>query len=165
MGSLPGPSPTTTAVVTGASSGIGADIARELASRGYGVTLVARREDRLRDLAEELYENDGVRVESIACDVADPEARAGLFEAVADRGLTVDILVNNADIGTIGPVAESAVADEIARPDRPTRSASVVAAIFGYCSDGARTASSTPLVVGRAVGLDPEPLVRGASRV
>ncbi|WP_319453368.1 MULTISPECIES: SDR family oxidoreductase [unclassified Mycobacterium] len=115
MGPLPDPSPTTTAVVTGASSGIGADIARELASRGYGVTLVARREDRLRDLAEELNDNEGVRVELIACDVADPEARTGLFDTVADRGLTVDILVNNAGIGTVGPVVESTVADEIAQ--------------------------------------------------
>ena len=75
---LPPPSPSTTAVVTGASSGIGADIARELAYRGHGVTLVARREDRLRDLAAEL--SDTVRVEVIACDVADSDARAGLFD-------------------------------------------------------------------------------------
>lgn len=110
---LPPPSPTTTAVVTGASSGIGADIARELAARGHGVTLVARREDRLRDLAAEL--GDAVRTETIACDVADPEARALLFDQIADRGLTVDILVNNAGIGTIGSVTKSPVADEIAQ--------------------------------------------------
>ena len=97
---LPQPSPTSTAVVTGASSGIGADIARELVARGHGVTLVARREDKLRDLAADL--GTTVRIEVIACDVADPDARAGLFDAVADRGLTIDILVNNAGVGTIG---------------------------------------------------------------
>ena len=110
---LPTPSPTDTAVITGASSGIGADIARELAQRGHGVTLVARREDRLKELAAEL--GNTVRVEAIACDVADPDARAGLFDAVAARGLTVDILVNNAGIGTIGSVTKTPVADEIAQ--------------------------------------------------
>ena len=98
-------------LVTGASSGIGADIARELAVRGHGVTLVARREDRLRELADEL--GSTVRVEAIACDVADPDARAGLLDAVAERGLTLDILVNNAGIGTIGSVT---------RPRYPMRS-------------------------------------------
>ena len=110
---LPTPSPTSTAVVTGASSGIGADIARELADRGHGVTLVARREGRLRELADELAGR--VRVEVIACDVADSAARAGLFDAVDRRGLTADILVNNAGIGTIGSVTKTAVDDEIAQ--------------------------------------------------
>lgn len=108
---LPSPSPATTAFVTGASSGIGADIARELAARGHGVTLVARREDRMRELAAEL--SGPVRVEVIGCDVADPDARARLFDEVADRGLTIDILVNNAGIGTIGAVEKSTVDDEI----------------------------------------------------
>lgn len=80
---LPKPTSTTTAVVTGASSGIGADIARELAERGHGVTLVARREDRLRELAAELA--DIVRVEVIACDVADAEQRAHVH-AIAGGG-------------------------------------------------------------------------------
>ncbi|WP_237570312.1 SDR family NAD(P)-dependent oxidoreductase [Mycolicibacterium lacusdiani] len=111
--SLPKPSPTSTAVVTGASSGIGADLARELASRGHGVTLVARREDRLRDLAAEL--GDTVRVEVIACDVADPAARASLLDEIERRGLTVDVLVNNAGIGTIGAVVDANVDDEIAQ--------------------------------------------------
>jgi short-subunit dehydrogenase len=110
---LPSPSPTTTAVVTGASSGIGADLARELAARGHGLTLVARRENRLRELAEELSAD--VRVEVIACDVADAEARAGLCAEVERRGLTVDILVNNAGIGTIGPVVDSTPEAEIAQ--------------------------------------------------
>ena len=110
---LPSPSATGSAVVTGASSGIGADLARELAVRGHGVTLVARRQDRLRDLAAELGE--AVRVEVIGGDVADPDARADLFAEVQRRGLTVDVLVNNAGIGTIGPVVDSTPAAEIAQ--------------------------------------------------
>ncbi|HEV7583445.1 MAG TPA: SDR family oxidoreductase [Mycobacterium sp.] len=110
---LPTPSPASTAVVTGASSGIGAAIARELADRGHGVTLVARRENRLRELSDELAGR--VRVEVIACDVADSAARAGLFDEVDRRGLTADILVNNAGIGTIGAVTNASVDDEIAQ--------------------------------------------------
>ncbi|MCV7409733.1 oxidoreductase [Mycobacterium florentinum] len=110
---LPTPSPTSTAVVTGASSGIGAAIARELADRGHGVTLVARREDKLRELAGELAGR--VRVEVIGCDVADSAARAGLFDEVERRGLTAEVLVNNAGIGTIGSVTNVAVDDEIAQ--------------------------------------------------
>jgi short-subunit dehydrogenase len=110
---LPTPSPASTAVVTGASSGIGAALARELAERGHGVTLVARREDRLRELAGELAGR--VRVEVIACDVGDSTARADLFGEIDRRGLTVDILVNNAGIGTIGSVAHTSLDDEIAQ--------------------------------------------------
>ncbi len=108
---LPAPAPDSTAVVTGASSGIGADLARELAARGHGVTLVARREDRLRELADEL--GGAVRVEVVACDVADPVARAALFPEIERRGLTVDILVNNAGVGTIGPVVDSTPEAEV----------------------------------------------------
>ncbi|GLE50942.1 SDR family NAD(P)-dependent oxidoreductase [Mycobacterium montefiorense] len=111
---LPTPAPTSTAVVTGASSGIGAAIARELADRGHGVTLVARREERLRELANELA-GCGSKVEVIGCDVADSAARAGLFDEIERRGLTADILVNNAGIGTIGSVATTSVDDEIAQ--------------------------------------------------
>jgi short-subunit dehydrogenase len=100
--------------VTGASSGIGADIARELADRGHGVTLVARREDRLRALADELARS-GTRVETIACDIADSAGRAAIFDEVDRRGLTADILVNNAGIGSIGSVTKTPVDDEIAQ--------------------------------------------------
>lgn len=110
---LPPPSPDTTALVTGASSGIGADIARELAGRGHGVTLVARRETELKTLADELSSAHGVRAEVVPCDLADAGARAELMAEVERRGLTVDVLVNNAGWSTSGPVARSDVDAEL----------------------------------------------------
>src|SRR3954469_22226355 len=110
---LPPPGPTTTCLVTGASSGIGADIARELAKRGLGVTLVARREDRLRTLAGEL-ESTGVRVEVIAADVADPDARASLIDTINRRGLDVEVLINNAGYGSGGGFGELDAEREVA---------------------------------------------------
>ncbi len=104
---LPIPKESTTALVTGSSSGIGAQIARELAKRGHGVTLVARREDRLRALAEELAVAYRVRSEVIAADLSDAESRRALPEQVEGRGLNVDVLVNNAGLTTMGPVHKS----------------------------------------------------------
>ncbi|MDA8358013.1 MAG: SDR family oxidoreductase [Actinomycetota bacterium] len=100
---LPAPAPHTTCLVTGSSSGIGAEIARELARRGHGVTLVARRDALLRALADELAGAYGVRVEVLQADLTDPDARSGLAAALADRELTVDVLVNNAGASTMGP--------------------------------------------------------------
>jgi short-subunit dehydrogenase len=107
--SLPPPSSQGTAIVTGASAGIGADLARELSQRGYGVTLVARRLNELNALAEEL----DTRVEVIACDLAVPDQRIELLREVARRGLQVDILVNNAGLGTMGPIAATDVDREL----------------------------------------------------
>src|SRR4051794_34019669 len=97
---LPEPSETTTAVVTGASSGIGTEIARELARRALNLTLVARREDRLKSLAEELGREHGVRADIVAADVASEDGRKSLFEQVESNGRDVDVLVNNAGFGS-----------------------------------------------------------------
>jgi short-subunit dehydrogenase len=110
---LPTPAPDRTCLVTGASSGIGAELASQLAARGHGVTLVARREAKLRELADDLAARTGVRAEVVAADLTDEGARAALVDAVADRGLTVDVLVNNAGLTTMGPVAASDVAAEL----------------------------------------------------
>ncbi|HEX2577660.1 MAG TPA: SDR family oxidoreductase [Aquihabitans sp.] len=109
---LPAPAADRTALVTGASSGIGAEIARDLARRGHGVTLVARRAEKLEELAAELRAS-GVRAEVLAADLADREVRAGLADRVAELGLEVDVLVNNAGLSTLGPVAASDPAAEL----------------------------------------------------
>lgn len=111
---LPPPSPSSTALVTGASSGIGSDLARELAKRGHGVTLLARREARLTELAGELHTAYGVRCEVVALDLTDPVARGSLPDTLAQRGLSVDMLVNNAGLSTTGPVYRSDRAREMA---------------------------------------------------
>jgi uncharacterized protein len=111
---LPTPAPDRTAVVTGASSGIGREIAKQLAQRGQGLTLVARREDRLKALADELTGAHGVRVEVVAADLTDQVARERIAGEVADRGLAAQVLVNNAGLSTVGPVHGSDVAAELA---------------------------------------------------
>jgi short-subunit dehydrogenase len=104
---LPPPAPDSTALVTGASSGIGRELARALAARGHGVTLVARRAERLDQLAAELSERHGVRTETIATDLADAAERDRLVAEVEARGLTVEILVNSAGFGVYVPFARS----------------------------------------------------------
>jgi len=94
-----------TALVTGASSGIGAAIARELAKRGADLVLAARRRDRLEALADELKNKVAVRVEAV--DLADPESSAALVERLEGEGLDVDILINNAGFGANGPFVSS----------------------------------------------------------
>lgn len=97
---------TQTTLITGASSGIGAAFARELARRGSDVVLVARRLERLDALANELEEAHGIRAIPIAQDLSVPAAGRALAAAVAERGLTVTSLVNNAGFGTDGPFHE-----------------------------------------------------------
>ncbi len=101
--SLPAPTPDTTAVVTGASAGIGVELARELAGRGHNLTLVARRKDRLDELAAELAGDHGVTVEVEPCDLAEPDSRTRLIELLLlpDRR-KVSALCNNAGLGSFG---------------------------------------------------------------
>src|SRR4051812_1188220 len=90
------------ALVTGASSGIGAAFARELAARGQALVLVARRLDRLESLAHELRTAHGVAVECIGCDLAESTTPLFLFEETQRRGLAVDFLINCAGYGVTG---------------------------------------------------------------
>ena len=102
---LPPPSTSGTALVTGASSGIGAEIARELARRGHHVTLAARREERLRSLADEISNELEGEAELLACDLSDPGDREKLIAGIERSGRSVEILVNNAGFGGAGDFA------------------------------------------------------------
>lgn len=125
--SLPLPGPDRTCVVTGASQGIGAEIARRLVGRGHHVTLVARSADKLEALADEIKDKGG-RAAVLTTDLADRPARAGLLDRVTELGLTPDVLVNNAGFSTLGPVAKS-------DPDEEMRMVEVdVVAVVDLCS-------------------------------
>ncbi|HEU5050991.1 MAG TPA: SDR family oxidoreductase [Gemmatimonadales bacterium] len=95
-----------TALVTGASSGIGRELARLLARDGHTLILTARDEERLRAVAAELRERHGTGSTVIAVDLSQPDGAAKLVEQIERAGLTVDVLVNNAGAGAAGPFAE-----------------------------------------------------------
>ena len=92
----------TTALVTGASSGLGAEFAAELAARGTDLVLVARRLEKLETLAAQLQTAHGVSVRVIPLDLSQPGAGQELFTTVQEMGLAVSILVNNAGLGSQG---------------------------------------------------------------
>jgi short-subunit dehydrogenase len=152
---LPAPSASTAALVTGASSGIGADLARDLAGRGHNVVLVARRLDRLEALAAELHDAHGVRAEALDADLVDPEAVLALPGRVEALGLTVDVLVNNAGYGSAGQFVDldTRTEAEMVRLNCET----VVALTGAYAPGFAERRSGAILVVASSAGMQPIP--------
>jgi uncharacterized protein len=90
------------ALITGASAGIGAAFAHELAMRGISLVLTARRLARIETLARELHDKHGVEAHSITGDLADPSTPRKLVDEIANRGIPIDILINNAGYGVSG---------------------------------------------------------------
>jgi short-subunit dehydrogenase len=98
--------PGSTALVTGASAGIGLELSRVLAAHGHDLVLVARRRDVLDRVAAELSGRHGVAVTVLPADLADPDAPVGIHRELRERGIAIDILVNNAGFGLRGTFAE-----------------------------------------------------------
>lgn len=96
-----------TALVTGASGGLGEEFARMFAQEGFDLLLVARREDRLRALRDELEETHGVEVHTFPCDLAREDAALDVYDYVLGRGMHIDALVNNAGFGDSGAFHEA----------------------------------------------------------
>lgn len=105
--------PRRTALITGASSGIGLDFARLFAEGGYDVVLVARGQQKLEELARELARQYGVRALALPADLAEPSAPARLVERLAAARVQVDVLVNNAGFASYGPFAQADVDNEL----------------------------------------------------
>ena len=95
-----------TALVTGASSGMGREFAVHLARQGTGLVLVARSRDVLEDLAAQLRREQGVEVEVVVADLTVDEDLARVGERLRNGAPLIDLLVNNAGVGTIGPFAD-----------------------------------------------------------
>jgi len=93
----------TTALVTGASSGIGYEISKLLAEQGHDLVLVARREDRLKQLATFLQREFNIEVRVIAADLTQLSQIDQLYATLEQENIPVDILVNNAGLGNWGP--------------------------------------------------------------
>ena len=109
---LPPPTIDTTVLVTGASAGIGSELARELARRSYNVVLVARRAERLRELAEELRLTHGIHADIEPCDLADAAERRELIARLDAGEREVVGVCNNAGLGTVAPLVEAGVERE-----------------------------------------------------
>jgi len=90
-----------TALITGASTGLGAEFARQLAAQNYNLLLVARRRDKLEEIASELTAKYGIKSQVIVADLTEPAAPKMLYDTVKSLGMEVDYLVNNA--GVAGP--------------------------------------------------------------
>ena len=101
-----------TALITGATAGIGAEFARQLAEEGHSVVLVARDATRLQAKAEELEKRYGIRAEVLAADLADDGGVAAVVARLKDPARPVEILVNNAGMGLLRSFAENDIAEE-----------------------------------------------------
>mgnify|MGYP000279302415 CR=1 FL=1 len=102
-----------TALVTGASIGIGAAFAQALAKRGHNLILVARSQDKLEQLAQQLQQDYQVETEVIPQDLTQSNAPQTLFDMVTAKGIQVDLLINNAGFGDYGAFAESSLSKQL----------------------------------------------------
>ena len=120
-----------TALVTGASAGIGAELARQFAERGHDVVLVARREEKLRRAADTYAARYDVDAHVVAQDLASREGREALYDEVIDRGIEVDYLVNNVGVGTQGHFLDVDVDEELTQVELNVATPTHLTKLFG----------------------------------
>jgi len=118
-----------TALITGASGGIGYELAKLFARDHFNLVLVARSEDKLRRVADELKEH-GVTVKTIACDLSDRSAPKSLFDQLRREEIAIDILINNAGFGTHGEFAQTPESEILGQIDLNIRALTELTRLF-----------------------------------
>lgn len=118
---LPTEVPKRRALVTGASSGLGEELARQLAARGYDLVLTARRRERLEALAAELRAKRGIDVLVLACDLGSAGAPAQIVATLEERRMPISLLVNNAGFGVHGFAVEQSLSRQLEMIDLNVR--------------------------------------------
>ncbi len=144
-----------TALITGASAGIGMALARYHASKGGDLIITARREDKLVALKDELEAKHSITVHVFASDLGADGAAEALYQSVTNAGLTVDILINNAGFGGHGHHIDRDLADELAMIDLNVKA--LVALTHRFGADMAARGRGHILNVGSTAGFMPGP--------
>lgn len=103
---------TQTVLITGASGGIGKELAQLFAKDGSSLILVARNEEKLQQIKKEFESTYKTNVEIVACDLSSPKTAKDLFAQLKEKKIVVDVLINNAGFGNIGPFAETSLQEE-----------------------------------------------------
>lgn len=145
------------ALVTGASSGIGRDIARELAKKGYNIIAVAREEKPLKELKIELEENNKIQVEIIKQDLTEKKGCIDLHKKIKEKYGIIDILVNNAGFGACGEFIEIELEKEIAMIDTNIIAVHILTKLF--LQDMVKKDKGYILNVASIAGFMPGPLM------
>jgi short-subunit dehydrogenase len=146
-----------TALITGASSGLGLEYARLFAADKKDLVLVARRRERLESLANELSTAHGEKVYVIAEDLRDPAAPRRIFDEVKQRGLAIEYLVNNAGFGTNGAFTEAAPEKELDMVQ--VNVAALVALTRAFVPEMVRRGHGRVLNIGSTAGFQPGPFM------
>ncbi|HEV8370128.1 MAG TPA: SDR family oxidoreductase [Pyrinomonadaceae bacterium] len=146
-----------TTLITGASSGIGAAFARKFAALGRNVFLVARSEDKLITICNELGRMSGIRAQYLALDLTEPDAPARLFEEIKKRGLEIDTLINNAGFGSMGNFAKLDPAREIEMVELNVKS--LVDMTYRFLAPMRERKQGTIINVASTAGFQPVPFM------
>lgn len=146
-----------TTLITGASSGIGEAFARKLAARGQNLLLVARSEDKLITLCNELGRSDRIRAQFVAMDIAKPESPARLLEETRKRDLQIDFLINNAGFGSMGDFAKLDLERELGMIDLNIRALTELTHLF--LQPMRERKSGTIINVASTAGFQPVPFM------